>query len=87
MAQTLADRIRELLEGMSADPVEEIVVDYVVRELHNGRRLSEILHDPFVRNRLSEERVARMLEDPSIGEAVDQALHESFEKHEFGFGD
>ena len=87
MAETLADRIRILLEDMSVDAVEQVVVDYVVRELHNGRRLNEILHDPYVRNRLSEERVAKMLDDPSIAEAVDQAVHESFEKREFGFGD
>ena len=83
---SFADRIRDMLEDMSVDPVEEIVVDYVVRELRNGRRLSEILNDPYVRNRLSEERVSKMLADPTIAEAVDQAVRESFEKREFGFG-
>ena len=84
---TLADRIRQLLEDVSTDPVEEVVVDYVVRELRNGRKLDEILHDPYVRNRLDRERVGRVLQDPGIAEAVDRAVHETFEKHDFGFSD
>ena len=87
MADTIADRLRNMLEDMSTDPVEEIVIDYIVRELHNGRRLNEILDDPYVRNRVSDERVAKILDDPTIGEAVDQAVRESFAKREFGFGD
>ena len=86
-APTLADRIRQLLEDVSTDPVEEVVVDYVVRELRNGRKLDEILHDPYVRNRLDPERVGRMLQDPGIAGAVDRAVHETFEKHDFGFSD
>lgn len=84
---SFADRIRDMLEDMSVDPVEEIVVDYVVRELHNGRRLADVLDDPYVRNRLSDERVAKILEDPTIGQAVDDAVKASFKKQEFGFGD
>ena len=83
----ITDRIRDMLENMSADPVEEIVVDYVVRELHNGRRLADVLDDPYVRNRLSDERVAKILEDPEIGEAVDAAVKDSFKKQDLGFGD
>ena len=87
MADSFVDRIRDMLEDMSVDPIEEIVVDYVVRELRNGRRLADVLNDPYVRNRLSQERVAKILEDPTIADAVDQAVRESFEKREFGFGD
>jgi hypothetical protein len=87
VADTLTDRIRAMLDEMAVDPVEEIVVDYIVRELHNGRRLDEILHDPYVRNRLSEERVGKLLEDPTIGAAVDQAVHDTFAKGDLGIGD
>jgi hypothetical protein len=88
VADPLADRIRAVLDEMSADPVEQIVVDYVARELNNGRKLDDILHDPYVRNRLSEDKVRRMLEDPAIGEAVERAVRESFgENRDIVFGD
>jgi hypothetical protein len=87
VAESFADRLRILFEDMQVDPVEEIVIDYITRELKNGRRLNDILDDPYVRNRLSDERVAKIMDDPTIGEAVDQAVRESFAKREFGFGD
>ena len=87
MAESFTDRLRALLEDMQSDPVEEVVIDYITRELKNGRRLNEILDDPYVRNRLSDERVSKIMDDPAIGEAVDQAVRESFAKREFGFGD
>jgi hypothetical protein len=77
---SLRDRVRVLIEDMSADPVEEIVIDYIARELRNGRKLADILQDPYVRNRLNEDRVAKMLEDPAISEAVDQAVRETFDQ-------
>ena len=86
MAETLADRLRNMLEDLSTDPVEEVVIDYIVRELNNGRRLNEILDDPYVRNRLSDERIAKIVEDPTIGEAVDQAVKQSFANKDFGLG-
>ena len=87
MSDTIADRLRTMLEEMSTDPVEEIVIDYIGRELRNGRKLTEILDDPYVRNRLSDERISKIMDDPTIAEAVDQAVRESFAKRDIGFGD
>jgi hypothetical protein len=87
LAESLTDRLRNMLEDMSTDPVEEVVVDYIVRELNNGRRLNDIVNDPYVRNRFGDERIAKIIEDPTIGEAVDQAVKDSFANKDFGFGD
>jgi hypothetical protein len=40
---------------------EDAVVAYLLREHGNGRRVDEILQDPYVENRLSPEQQKRML--------------------------
>ena len=82
----VTESIRKFLEEISTDAVEERVVEYVIREVHNGRRLTEVLNDPYVRNRLSEERLQHVLENPEVVIALEEQISESFEKREFGFG-
>lgn len=77
--------IREFLEDMGTDVVEERVINYVVRKLHEGRKLRSILRDPYVGNRLTEERIERVIESKEIIEAVERELTEAFEKEEFEF--
>lgn len=82
---SLSESIRAFLEELSVDELEERVVEYVVREVGNGRRLSEALHDPFVRNRLSDEKVARVLEKPEVIAALERSITSAFEHKDFGF--
>ncbi len=49
---------------------EDRMAAYVVREHGRGRRLSEILEDPYVRNRCTEQQRARLLENPDVVHAV-----------------
>ena len=84
---TIQDRLRQFLNEIATDAVEERVVEYVIREVHNGRRLTEALNDPYVKNRLSEERSTRVLENPEIAAALEEQIAESFQRREFGFGD
>ncbi len=49
---------------------EDRMAAYVVREHARGRRLSEILDDPYVRNRCTEQQRARLLENPEVVHAV-----------------
>jgi hypothetical protein len=83
---TIAERIKALLDDLATDEAEERVVEYVIREVNNGRRLSEVLADPFVRNRLSQERIDRVLENPEVVGALEQQISDSFQKRDFGFG-
>ena len=55
---TISERVKALLDELSTDEAEQRVVEYVIREVNNGRRLTDVLTDPYVRNRLSEERRA-----------------------------
>ena len=82
---TLNERLRAFLDEMATDPIEERVVEYVLREVRNGRRLADALQDPYVKNRLSEERLDHLVENPEIAAALEEQIAESFRKGEFGF--
>jgi hypothetical protein len=52
---------------------EERVAAYLIREHERGRRLSEVLKDPFVRNRVSDAEISRLLERPEVIDALGRA--------------
>ena len=79
--------IRGFLEELSTDAVEERIVEYVVREVRNGRKLADALNDPYVRNRLSEEKLQRVIENPEIITAIEQQIASAFQSRDFGFSD
>ena len=81
----LTDKIRKFLEEVSTDQLEERVVEYVIREVGNGRKLQEALHDPYVRNRLSDEKLQSVLETPEVIEALERSISGAFESKDFGF--
>ena len=49
---------------------EQYVEQYILREHARGRRLEEILADPYVRNRTSDAERARLLERPELVAAL-----------------
>jgi len=81
----ISDSIRAFLKELSTDELEERVIEYVVREVGNGRKLDEALHDPYVRNRLSEEKLRKVLETPEVITAMEQSISAAFDKKDFGF--
>jgi hypothetical protein len=87
VADTGDTGIRRFLEELAKDPVEEIVVEYVIRELRNGRKLTEILNDSYVRNRLDQDRIDQMLAKPEVIEEVEHSVSKSFDTKDFGFSD
>lgn len=84
---TIAERVKALLDDLSTDEAEGRVLEYVIRELNNGRRLMEVLHDPYVRNRLSGERIDHVMENPEVVNALEEQITASFQKRDFGFTD
>jgi hypothetical protein len=52
---------------------EERIAAYIIREHDRGRRLSEIVADPYIRNRATERELARLLERPEVIEALGRA--------------
>ena len=81
----ISESLQEFMDDLAHDAVEERVVEYVIREVHNGRKLSEALEDPYVKNRLSDEKLAHVLENPEVVDALEEQIASSFQKREFGF--
>ncbi|MCW2977002.1 MAG: hypothetical protein JWM06_2283 [Actinomycetia bacterium] len=50
--------------------MEEQVVAYLIREHARGRKVSEILEDRYVQNRLTPQQQARLLERPEVIHAL-----------------
>lgn len=84
---TLSEKLQRFMDDLATDAVEERVVEYVIREVQNGRKLSDALKDPYVKNRLSEEKLAKVLETPEVVSALESQIAESFQKREFGFSE
>ncbi|MBK5212000.1 MAG: hypothetical protein JJE36_06835 [Coriobacteriia bacterium] len=59
----------EFFERLLANPTEDRVSEYIIREVDLGRSLFDILEDPFVRNRIPEGRRTELLENPEIIDA------------------
>ena len=59
-----------LFAGSSKD---ERIAAYIIREHERGRRLSEIVEDPDIRNRATERELARLLERPEVVEELGRA--------------
>jgi hypothetical protein len=53
---------------------EEVVAEYVIREHHRGRTLSDILDDSYITNRCTPEQVRRLLDRPDIVHAVGEDM-------------
>lgn len=88
MAQSKLSRsIQKFLDEIATDAVEERVVEYVIREVRNGRKLAEALADPYVKNRLSDEKLAHVLETPELIGVLEREIHSAFENKDFGFAD
>jgi hypothetical protein len=49
---------------------EEYIARYVLREHARGRRLDEILEDPYIRNRTTTGERARLLDRPEVVAAL-----------------
>jgi hypothetical protein len=68
-------RLRSFLQNpfsflFAGSSKEERIAAYVIREHDRGRRLSEVLEDPYIRNRATERELARLLERPEVIEAL-----------------
>ncbi|MDO8963805.1 MAG: hypothetical protein Q7W30_04850 [Coriobacteriia bacterium] len=81
----LTEGIRKFMEDLATDELEERVIEYVVREVGNGRKLEDALSDPYVKNRLSQDKLAHVLATPEIIDAIEQSITAAFKAKDFGF--
>ncbi len=85
MASSINERMKQFFADITSDPVEDRVVEYVIREVHNGRRLMEVMDDPYVRNRLSDAKRAEVLENTEVIDALEEEIHTAFQAPDIGF--
>lgn len=76
----LREMIAKFFEEMSVDVLEERVVQYIIRELKNGRKLNSILKDPYITNRIPEDRIADILAHKELIEALENEIQKTFEQ-------
>jgi len=77
--------MKQFFADITSDPVEDRVVEYVIREVHNGRRLMEVMDDPYVRNRLSDAKRAEVLENTEVIDALEEEIQTAFRAPDIGF--
>ncbi len=82
---TISEKLQQFMDDIASDAIEERVVEYVIREVQNGRPLRVVLLDPYVKNRLSEEKLAKVLETPEVVSALEQQIAASFKRRELDF--
>lgn len=71
MAGRLSRILRNPFSFLSArSSKEERLSAYVIREHERGRPLTEILDDPYVRNRATPQELARLLDRPEVIHAL-----------------
>jgi hypothetical protein len=63
----LGDFVRNLFSRSTHD---DRVSSYVIREHDRGRSLTEILEDPYVRNRTTPQERERLLDRPEVIRAI-----------------
>lgn len=87
MPDTLTKQIQKFLAEMQIDVFEERVIRYIIREVHFGRKISDIVKDPYVENRVEKEHLAKLLEDPEVVKSVEQELEKAFKQKDFKFSE
>ncbi|MCU0309104.1 MAG: hypothetical protein MUE51_15335 [Thermoleophilia bacterium] len=71
----IKEEVAKLVGSSSAK--HKRLIEYVTRQLNQGRKLDEVLEDPYVTNRLNIVERRALIEEPEIVEAVsDEVLHE-----------
>lgn len=71
-------KLEELFKGILEDNDEAVVqrvTNYVVTNMNQGRKLKDVLNDPFVKNRLSNpDLINKVLGDPAVGDAITESI-------------
>ncbi len=81
----LREAIAKILTDAFVDVAEDRVVHYIIRELHQGRKIKDILDDPYVRNRVNETQLEKVMEDETVLKAVEDEMRKAFAAWDFKF--
>lgn len=71
---TFTTEFDDFFERFFENATETRVNEFIIRELDAGRKLFDILNDPYIKNRVPEERRTQLLENPEIIDAFMKEL-------------
>src|SRR5660398_201989 len=74
-------QVKELLDSLSTDLVEDRVIRYIVNELREGRTFDSIMGDPYVLNNTNESCRAQLLQNVSILKGIEDVIGDEFENY------
>lgn len=74
----IADQFKSFVESFNDNNIEDTVVDYILKQIDEGKILSDILDSPFVKNRLNESQRDQILNNPDIAQATLEEVKEVF---------
>lgn len=76
--EPIAHGIQKRFRDLSIDVREERLIRYVVKQLRLGRKMDEVMADPYVSEHTSEVTRAKILQHPEIIEAVEAEIKQQF---------
>jgi len=69
--------INEFFKECCNNILEERITDYIVKELRTGRELSEVLTDPYVKDRIGEGHLVHVIGNKELLETYEQRIKKS----------
>lgn len=76
----IREAIYELFKSVGQNVREERMADYIIRELKIGRRLSDILEDPYIKDRIGHDHIEHVLGNKEVLKAFEERIKASL-KH------
>jgi hypothetical protein len=70
--------IEDRFHDLSADVREERLVRYITHQVDQGRRVSDIVNDPYVVQHFDELARSRILEHPGVIKSIEASLRRQF---------
>jgi hypothetical protein len=62
-------------------------MNYIIREVHLGRKLSEVIQDAYVVNRVDQDQLNHLLENKEVIKSVEEELDRAFKQKDFKFNE
>jgi hypothetical protein len=70
--------IEDRFHDLSVDVREERLVRYITHQVEQGRRVTDIVNDPYVVQHFDEVARSRILEHPGVIKSIEESLRRQF---------
>ncbi len=82
---SISDNIKQFFAELTTDTEVDRVIEYVIREMHKGRLLTEVVKDPYVRNRMNQEKVEEVFSNTEVMAALESEIRQTLTRLELDF--